>query len=115
MHEERGKFRSLAEQNVAGIVIVRDDGTIGFSNGYFAHMIGYAPEDIVGHPLLDFVPEAEQPIVAQNLRSPLVEKGALLEITSTMRARDGGLVVVLANASKATFEGGSASIAVVST
>ncbi len=113
IREEEDKFRSLAEQNVAGIVIVRDDGTIGYSNGYFAHMIGYAPEDIVGPPLLDFVPEAEQPIVAQNLRSPLVEKGALLEIASTLRTRDGGLVAVLVNASKSTFEGGSASIAVV--
>jgi PAS domain S-box-containing protein len=56
IREEEDKFRSLAEQNVAGIVIVRDDGTIGYCNGYFAHMIGYAPEEIVGRPLLDFVP-----------------------------------------------------------
>jgi PAS domain S-box-containing protein len=61
IREEEDKFRSLAEQNVAGIVIVRDDATIGYCNGYFAHMIGYAPDEVVGRPLLDFVPETEQP------------------------------------------------------
>jgi PAS domain S-box-containing protein len=42
LREEEDKFRSLAEQNVAGIVIVRSDGTIGYCNGYFAHLIGCA-------------------------------------------------------------------------
>ena len=111
--EEEAKFRSLVEQNVAGIVIVRDDGTIGYCNGYFAHLVGYAPEEVVGRPLLDFVPETEQPIVARSLRSQLVETGAPVQIASTMRARDGSIVEVLVNASKAKFEGRSASIAVV--
>ena len=111
--EEEAKFRSLAEQNVAGIVIVRDDGTIGYCNGYFAHLIGYAPEEVVGRPLLDFVPETDQPIVARSLRSQLVETGAPVQIASTVRARDGSILSVLVNASKATFEGRSASIAVI--
>jgi PAS domain S-box-containing protein len=113
IREEDAIFRSLAEQNIAGIVIVRDDGTIGYCNGYFAHLIGYAPEEIVGRPLLDFVPETEQPIVVRSLRSQLVETGDPVQIASTVRARDGSIVDVLVNASKSTFEGRSASVAVV--
>ncbi|MGB7977208.1 MAG: PAS domain S-box protein [Roseiarcus sp.] len=113
LREEEGKFRGLAEQNVAGAVIVRDDGTIGYCNGYFAHLIGCAPEEVVGRRLLDFVPETDQPIVDRSLRSQLVETGAPVQIGSTMRARDGSIVEVLVNASKGKFEGDSASIAVV--
>jgi PAS domain S-box-containing protein len=111
--EEEAIFRSLAEQNIAGIVIVRDDGTIGYCNGYLANLIGYAPEEIVDRPLLDFVPETEQPIVVRSLRSQLVETGDPVQIASTVRARDGSIIEVLVNASKSTFEGRSASIAVV--
>ena len=113
IREEDGIFRSLAEQNIAGIVIVRDDGTIGYCNGYFAHMIGYAREEVLGRPLLDFVPEAEHQIVVQSLRPQLVEAGAPMQIASTARARDGSIIDVLVNASKSTFEGHSASFAVV--
>ena len=113
IREEEAKFRSLAEQNVAGIVVVRDDGTIGYCNGYFAHLIGYAPEEILGRPLLDFVPEVAQPIVSGSLRSQLVEIGAPVQIASTVCARDGTILSVLVNASKSTFEGRSASIAVI--
>jgi PAS domain S-box-containing protein len=113
LREEEAKFRSLAEQNVAGIVIVRDDGRIGSCNGYFAQLIGYAPEEIVGRLLLDFIPEAEQPIVVRSLRSQLVGTGAPVQIASSVRVSDGGIMEVLVNASKSTFEGRSASIAVV--
>ena len=113
LREEEAKFRGLAEQNVAGIVIVRDDGTIGSCNDYFAHLIGYAPEEIVDRLLLNFIPEAEQPIVVRSLRSQLVGSGAPVQIASTIRARDNSIIAVLVNASKSTFEGRSASIAVV--
>ena len=111
--EEEEKFRSLVEQNVAGIAIVRDDGAIGYCNACFAKMIGYEPEDIVGRLLLDFVPEDERPTIVRSLRSQLVETGAPVQIASTMRARDGGVVSVLVSASKSAFEGRPASIAVV--
>lgn len=113
IREEEAKFRSLLEQNVVGVVIVRDDGTIGYCNGYFSHLIGRTPEELAGHALLDLLPEFERPIAAQHLRSLIHEGGAPVQIASIMNARDGGLVEVLVNASITTFEGKSASIAVV--
>ena len=59
IREEETKFRALVEQNVAGIVIVHDDGAIGYCNGYFANMLGYVPSELIGRPLLDLVSEAE--------------------------------------------------------
>ncbi len=112
IREEEAKFRSLVEQDVAGIAIVRDDGTIGYCNGCFAKTIGYAPADVVGRPLLDFVPETERPVVIQSLRSQLFETGAPVQIVSAVRAGDGSLIEVLVNASRSMFEGRSAFIAV---
>ena len=111
--EEEANFRSLVEQNIAGVVIVREDGTIGYCNGCFANMIGFAPAEVLGRGLLDFVPEAEHPIVVASLRSQLFESGAPVQIASTVHARNGSLVEVLVNASKSSFEGRPASVAVV--
>ena len=113
IREEEAKFNSLVEQNVAGIAIICEDGRIAYCNSCFAQMIGYAPEEIIGRALFEFIPEAELPIVARSLRSQLVDIGDRVQIASTMRARDGGLVSVLVSASKSTFEGRSASVAVV--
>ena len=111
--EEEAKFRSLVEQNVAGIVIVREDGTMGYCNGYFARMLGYAPSEIIGRPLLDLVSEADHAVIGRSVRALFVGDGAPVQIASTARARDGKAVEVLVNASKARFEGRTAGIAVV--
>ncbi len=110
--EEKEGFRSLVEQNVAGIVILRDDSTVAYCNACFAHMIGYAPEEIVGRSALEFVPDAQRSII-QSVRSQLVEAGASMRVASAVRARDGRIVSVLADASKSVYEGRSASIVVV--
>ena len=110
--EEKEGFRSLVEQNVAGIVILRDNSTVAYCNACFAHMIGYAPEEIVGRSALEFVPEVEQSVF-QSVRSQLVGTGASMRVASAVRARDGRIVSVLADASKSVYEGHSASIVVV--
>ena len=76
-------------------------------------MLGFASSEVVGRPLLDFVPEAEQPVVVRRLSSQLFGAGATVQIASTVRARDGSNVDVLVNASKSMFQGEPASIAVV--
>ncbi len=75
-------------------------------------MIGYVPEEIVGRSALEFLPETEQPII-QSVRSQLVDAGASLRVATAIRAWDGRIVSVLADASKSTFEGRPASIAVI--
>ena len=113
IREEEAKFRSLVEQDVAGIAIVREDGTIGYCNGCFAGLLGCAPAEIAGRPLIAFVPESERPVVSRSLGAQISESGAPVQIGSTVRSRDGSMVEVLVNVSQSTFEGRPASIAVV--
>ena len=112
IREVEDKFRSLVQQNIAGIVILREDSTVAYCNACFAQMIGYSPEYIIGRSALEFLPETEQPLI-QSVRSQLAETGASVQVASAVRARDGRIVSVLANTSKSTFEGRPASIAVI--
>ena len=112
-HEEEAKFRSLVEQNVAGIFIVRDDSTIGYVNPFFASLLGYAPSDLIGRKLFDFIPKDQKPEVREKLGAQLSSGELFLQQTSSMQARDGRIVEVLVNASQSIFEGRPASVAVV--
>ena len=83
------------------------------SNCRINRVVGYPVEEVVGRPLMHFIPETERPIVAQSLHTQFFETGEGAQIASTARARDGTILSVLVNASKATFEGRPASIAVI--
>lgn len=113
IREEEAKFRGLVEQNVAGVAIVRGDGTVGYANPYFAGLIGCEPAALIGRPLLDIVPEGEQALAAQRLCSQFKADGGFVQIETKMRARDGGERDILVNASPGIFEDKPASIAVV--
>ena len=113
IREEEAKFRSLVEMDVAGIVIVRDDVTVGYCNSFMANMVGYAAEEIVGRPLLDFVPETERPNLVRIIKTQLSGVGEPVQIAMKVRARNGSILEVLVNASRSTFEGRRARIAVV--
>ncbi|HVT82932.1 MAG TPA: PAS domain S-box protein, partial [Phycisphaerae bacterium] len=97
IREEETKFRSLVEQNVAGIVITRADGTIGYVNSYFAAMNGYTAAEVIGRPLLDFVPEAEQGRVLERLQPQLAGTGGFVQLDTVVTAKDGHSVDVLVN------------------
>ncbi|MHB8884530.1 MAG: PAS domain S-box protein [Methylovirgula sp.] len=113
LEEEEAKFRSLVEQNVAGIVIIGDNGAIVYCNTYFAKLAGYQAAEMIGRPLFDFLPEAERPKVRDSLQSQIFERAEFVQIASTIKAKNGRIIEVLVNASRAVFEGRPASIAVV--
>jgi len=113
MRESEAKFRSVVEQNVAGITIIRDDGTIAYVNPYFARLTGCTLPELIGRPLLDLVPEDEKAAVVQQLGAQLSSEAPFVQHRSAINARGGGRIEVLINASQSTFEGRPASIAVV--
>ena len=68
LREEEAKFRGLVEQQIAGVVIVREDGTLAYVNPQFAKMVGCAPGELIGRPLLEMVPPGEQETVQETIR-----------------------------------------------
>jgi PAS domain S-box-containing protein/putative nucleotidyltransferase with HDIG domain len=112
LREEEAKFRSLVEQNVAGIMIIRQDGTIAYINPYWARLNGYAPMETVGHAVFEYIPEAEQPRVQKELQKQFAG-GGFVQLATAMLTKDGRRIDILVNASPATYEGRPASIAVL--
>ena len=89
IREDGAKFRSLVEQNVAGIFIVREDGTIGYVNPFFAGLLGYAASELIGRKLLDFISEDKKPEVGGKLEAQFSRGELFLQQTSSMQTRDG--------------------------
>lgn len=111
--ESEAKFRSLVEQNVAGIFIIREDGTIGYVNPFFADLLGYAASELIGKPLLDIIPEDEKAAAQEKLQSQLSGQAEFIQHTLTMPTRDGRPIDLLVNASRSMLEGRPALLAVV--
>jgi PAS domain S-box-containing protein/putative nucleotidyltransferase with HDIG domain len=113
LREEKEKLRGLVEQNVAGIVIVRGDGRIAYANPFFASLCGCTPEEIAGRPLMEIVPPGERATVQEKFAAQLSGEANFVQLGTVMQTKSGAILDVLVNASRASFEGQPASIAVV--
>jgi len=111
--EEEEKFRSVVEQDIAGICIIGDDSCIAYANAAFAQLFGYTSGQLLGRTLLDIVPPEEKAAVAAQLAAQLAGENRVARIISTVTAKDGHSVDVLVHATGARYRDGSASIAVV--
>lgn len=80
IREDEAKFRSLVEQNVAGVVIIRKDGTVGYINPYFAGMIGWTQAEATGRRFIDFIPQTERSTVASHLRAHFSGEGGFVQV-----------------------------------
>lgn len=112
LREEEAKFRSLVEQEISGIAIVRGDGTLAYVNPRFARMLGFDVGEVIGRPLLGFVPESERPIVREHLHAQMEGEKTIVQTETVIRSRNGTATDVLVHAALASYEGQPASIAV---
>jgi diguanylate cyclase (GGDEF)-like protein/PAS domain S-box-containing protein len=62
------RYRLLAE-NSSDVVLLIKDGVISWISPSLTPMLGWPPEDWIGHPLIHFIPTDEQPILERDLRS----------------------------------------------
>ncbi len=110
--ESDAQFRALVEQQIAGIYIVRDDGTLVYVNPRFADMFGYSSAEVIGRPLLDFVVDAEKAAVAERLRALMAggEKTKLFALT--IKRKSGGTADILTHGALAAYEGRPAIVGV---
>jgi PAS domain S-box-containing protein len=113
IREEEAKFRSLVEQQIAGIYIIAADGTIAYVNPRFAAMFGYMPDEVIGRPMLDFIAEPDRAAVVENFAAQMAGSQPSSEIAAAIRAKNGTLVEVLAQGSRTTYGGRPASIGVI--
>jgi PAS domain S-box-containing protein/putative nucleotidyltransferase with HDIG domain len=112
-HEDETRFRSLVEQNIAGVAIIQEDATIAYANPYLCGLMGFTLAEVIGRPALDFISEAEKPAVGRNLQRLKAGKTEFVQLETELCARHGGIVDILVNASSSVHDGQKVAIAVV--
>ena len=115
LREQEARFRGLVEQQVSGVVIVRQDGTLAYANMYFGILAGCSPAQLVGRPLLDLVPPEEHHAVMSHLSQQFSGglSGRFVQMESKMVSQTGEVRDILVNATRSEYEGQPASTAVV--
>jgi PAS domain S-box-containing protein len=111
--ESEARFKSLVEQQIAGIFIQNYDGALAYINPRFATMLGYQPREMIGKPLLSFIAERDRDRVAGLVRERFAGRSTNSPTEFAIRRRDGSLTDALGQSSVATWEGQPALIGVV--
>ena len=83
---EASRRRALFEHVRDGIVVVTEDGSIFEANHSFGDLVGSAPEDLVGVPVVEFAAKPDPAVVAATLRN-VSPAGETYE--GVLRRRDG--------------------------
>jgi diguanylate cyclase (GGDEF)-like protein/PAS domain S-box-containing protein len=111
--EEASYFRALVEQQIDGIFIISIDGTIAYVNPRFTELLGYRPDEVIGRPFLDVVADSDRLTVSEAFTEHLLGGPLTTQTHTAIKRKDGGLVDVIAHASRALYEGKSALIGIV--
>lgn len=113
LQEQEAKYRGLVEQQISGIVIIKEDGTFAYVNPHFAKMAGYAPAELIGRSLFDTVPADVRDMVREGFFRNMKTENRSVQLAAKLVTRQGDTRDVLVNATMSAHEGRPASIAVV--
>ncbi len=106
-------FRGLVEQSIAGIYIIQDR-KLAYVNMRFAEIFGYAsPDEIMGQNPMLIVSEKDRGLVQANIRQRLEGGLNTLSYGFTAKRKDGSLIEVGLNSSRASHQGRPAIIGLI--
>lgn len=107
LRESEARFRVLAEASLEGVVISRD-GVVRDANPRIAEMIGCDVAEMLGRPVVDFVPPGERERVMARMRV-----GDEEPYRSTLLRKDGVAIPIHCRARMAGYEGHPARVTVL--
>ncbi len=102
LRERERELSDFLENAVEGLHKVGADGTILWANKAELDMLGYSPEEYIGHSIIEFHADRE---AIQRILETLKSGEALYDCTATLRCRDGSLKHVQIH-SNVLFENG---------
>jgi diguanylate cyclase (GGDEF)-like protein/PAS domain S-box-containing protein len=113
IREDASQFRALVEQQLAGIFIIRDDGTLAYINGRFSALFGYTPAEVIGLPFIDLIIEGDRDTLRQAFAEHLLGGPLATQSVTAIKRKGGGIMNVLAHASLAAYQGKPALIGII--
>lgn len=81
------RYKQLVETMNDGLGVIDENGSFTYINNRFAEMLGYPPEEIIGHPVVEFTNEANLQILAEQLEKRSTGSRDPYELT--WRRKDG--------------------------
>jgi diguanylate cyclase (GGDEF)-like protein/PAS domain S-box-containing protein len=112
IREDAGQFHALVEQQIAGIFIIRGDGTLAYVNERFSALFGHTPAEIVGRPFLDLIVEKDRAALLRSFSQHLLKGPLSTQTVTAIKRKGGGFMEVLAHASLVSYAGKPALIGI---
>ncbi len=107
LRETRERYRMLTEAAYEGIV-VHADGVVLDANRQFAQMHGWAPQEVIGRRITDFITPESLPQAQANADSGQAQEGEYEDV-----CRDGRRIWVQARGNPIVYEGRAARVTVM--
>lgn len=104
LRDSEGRFRALAEQNIAGIYVIQD-GVIKYVNPRCAEIGGYTPEELTGRSILDFVPPQWHARIRRQMEERTSGAVKTAEYVITGQRKNGSSIDVGIHATRAIVDG----------
>jgi PAS domain S-box-containing protein len=95
LRSSEDRYRTLVENMIEGLAMIDDKGTITFINKKFLEAQGFAPEEVIGHPLAEFVGQKNFDIFQKQITARGDSSPEPCELT--WKKKDGGEAAVLAS------------------
>lgn len=112
LRESEAKYAALVEQAQIGVTIVQD-GVIRYCNTYCGRLIGYAPEEIIGRPLMDYIYPGDRAAQEEIHTRHMLGDAQPERYRAVGRRRDGLLVKVENTTVLIQYQGRPAALVVV--
>jgi len=92
--EEAIRYRALVDSMNSGFGIINDEGVFTYVNSYFARMLDYAEDMMIGKALLDFVDETNKKIIRENIKQRRKGEATRYEVEWTKSSGEQVLTIV---------------------
>jgi len=94
LRDNESRFRALYEDNPSMYFTLDAQGIVKSVNRFGADQLGYTPQELVGHPVLDIVYDADRDIVRSHLAKCLQHPGDLYRWEFRKVRKDGSILWV---------------------
>jgi PAS domain S-box-containing protein len=98
------KFRQLVERSLVGIYVIQD-GRFVYANPRMAEILGCPEAEITSRPLMEFIAEADRPVVREYVRRRLAGEVESVRYQLGMVRRGGEIIRVEAHGGWAEYNG----------
>jgi hypothetical protein len=110
LHTSEQRYRLLVENAADVIAVVDDRGRVTFVSPSVTRVLGYAPEDFIGHVLLEFIHPEDAKTVASALEEALRRGSSALLTGLRIRHLDGSWRILEGSGARLAEPDGSLSV-----